>query len=206
MVEHVIEIEREQVAEAVAAGATYVQFDWPTYPMLGDQAAVAMLKEFGVDPNWLLDRMVEADTAVIKGIPPGVRKGLHMCRGNHKSRWIYAGPMDTYAERMFSLPYDIFLVEWEDSSRQGDYSALRYAPKGPIVVMGIMSSKKPRVESVDELIRRVEEASRYRDIGELAISPQCGFASTYLGNEITEDTQWRKLEVLVQAAEKIWPR
>jgi 5-methyltetrahydropteroyltriglutamate--homocysteine methyltransferase len=207
MVEAMIEIEREQVAEAIAAGATYVQFDWPVYPALGDEAAVAMFRANGVDPEWLLDRLIDADRKILEGIPSGVRKALHLCRGNHKSKWIYNGPMDAYAERMFNeLPYDVFLMEWEDSTRQGDYSALRHVPDGPTVVMGVMSSKKPRVESVDELKRAVEEASRFLDVDRLALSPQCGFASTYVGNEITEDIQWRKLETLVEAADAIWPR
>ena len=105
------------MAEAIAAGAEYVQFDWPVYPALGDPAAVAMLREHGVDPDWFLDRMIEADRKVIEGIPDGVRTALHLCRGNHKSKWIYNGPMDAYAERMFNeLPYDVFLMEWEDTS------------------------------------------------------------------------------------------
>jgi len=207
MVDHMIQIEREQVADAIAAGATYVQFDWPIYPMLGDPAGVGLLKELGVDPSWLLDRMIEADQKVIEGIPDGVRKGFHLCRGNHKSKWIYNGPMDAYAERMFNeLPYDVFLLEWEDTQREGDYSALRFAPKGPIVAMGIMSSKKPRVETVDELVRHIEDASRFLDLDHLALCPQCGFASTFHGNELTEDAQWRKLENLVEAANKLWPK
>ena len=132
MVERMIEIEREQVAEAIAAGATYVQFDWPVYPALGDQAAVAMFKEHGIEPDWMLDRLIEADRKIIEGIPDGVRTALHLCRGNHKSKWIYNGPMDAYAERMFNeLPYDVFLMEWEDTTREGDYSALRHVPDGP---------------------------------------------------------------------------
>jgi 5-methyltetrahydropteroyltriglutamate--homocysteine methyltransferase len=207
MVEHMIEIQRTQVAEAIAAGATYVQFDWPVYPALGDPVAVAMLAEHGVDPAWFLDRMIEADRKVIDGIPDSVTTALHLCRGNHKSKWIYNGPMDAYAERMFNdLPYDVFLMEWEDTAREGDYSTLRHVPPGPIVAMGVMSSKKPRVETVDELRRAIDEASRYLDLSQLALAPQCGFASTYIGNEVTEDVQWRKLETLVAAAERIWPR
>jgi len=207
MVERMIEIEREQVAAAIAAGATYVQFDWPVYPALGDEAAVAMFREAGVEPDWLLDRLIEADRKILEGIPAHVRTALHLCRGNHKSKWIYNGPMDAYAERMFGeLPYDVFLMEWEDTAREGDYSALRHVPAGPVVVMGIMSSKKPRVETAEELERHIEEASRFLDVERLALSPQCGFASTYHGNEVTEDIQWRKLETLVEAAERIWPR
>ncbi len=207
MVEAMIDIERRQVAAAIAAGATYIQFDWPVYPALGDEAAVAMFRDSGVDPDWLLDRLIEADQRVLEGIPDGVRTALHLCRGNHKSKWIYNGSMEPYAERMFNeLPYDVFLMEWEDSSREGDYSALRHVPDGPVVVMGVLSSKKPRVETVDELVRAIDEASRYLDSDRLALSPQCGFASTYHGNEISEDVQWRKLETLVAAADAIWPR
>jgi len=207
MVERVIELEREQVAAAIAAGASYVQFDWPLYPALGDEAAVAMLHDAGIDEAWLLDRLIEADRKVLEGIPDGVRTGLHLCRGNHKSKWIYNGPMDAYAERMFNeLPYDVFLMEWEDTSREGDYSALRHVPDGPVVVMGIVSSKKPRVETVEELERHIEEAARHLDVERLALSPQCGFASTYIGNQVTEDVQWRKLETIAQTADRIWPR
>ena len=207
MVDRMIEIERQLVADAIAAGANYIQFDWPVYPALGDPAAVAMLKEHGVDPDWFLERMLEADRKVIEGIPDGVHTALHLCRGNHKSKWIYNGPMDAYAERLFTeLPYDVFLMEWEDTEREGDYSSLRFVPKGPIVAMGIMSSKKPRVETVDELQRHIEDAGRHLDVDRLALCPQCGFASTYVGNLITEDIQWRKLETLVEAADRIWPR
>ena len=115
--------------------------------------------------------------------------------------------MDSYAERMFNeLPYDVFLMEWEDTEREGDYSALRHVPAGPIVAMGVMSSKKPRVETADELVACIDEASRFLDVDRLALSPQCGFASTYHGNVLSEDAQWRKLEALAQAADRIWPR
>jgi 5-methyltetrahydropteroyltriglutamate--homocysteine methyltransferase len=115
--------------------------------------------------------------------------------------------MDAYAERMFNeLPYDVFLMEWEDTSREGDYSALRHVPNGPVVVMGVMSSKKPRVETPDELVRAIDEASTHLDVQQLALSPQCGFASTFHGNQLTEDAQWQKLESLVEAADRIWQR
>ena len=207
MVERIIDIEREQVADAIAAGATYVQFDWPVYPALGDEGAVAFFRQLGIDIAWLMDRMIEVDRRIIEGLPENVRTGLHLCRGNHKSKWIYRGSMDAYAERLFNeLPYDVFLVEWEDTAREGDYSPLRFVPPGPIVAMGIVSSKKPRVETVDELQRHIEDAARHLDVSQLALSPQCGFASTYIGNEVTEEIQWRKLETIAAAADAIWPR
>ena len=207
MVERMIEIERELVADAIAAGAEYVQFDWPVYPALGDPAAVAMLREHGVEPDWFLDRMIEADRRVIEGIPAGVRTALHLCRGNHKSKWIYNGPMDAYAERMFGeLPYDVFLMEWEDTE-----------PRGRLLGTAPRARRTDRRDGRDELeeaacrdrgrARRGDRGGgRHIDVDRLALAPQCGFASTYHGNVVTEDIQWRKLEMLVEAADRIWPR
>lgn len=107
---------------------------------------------------------------------------------------------------MFSLPYDRFLVEWEDTDREGDYTPLRLVPEGPIVAMGIVSTKRGEVETEDALLARIDEASRYVDVGQLAISTQCGFASSSEGNELDEDSQWRKLEVIGRAADRIWGR
>ena len=107
---------------------------------------------------------------------------------------------------MFDLPYDTFLIEWEDVSREGDFSALRNVPHGgPIVALGIISTKKPGLESDDALIQRIEEATAYVDIDQLAISPQCGFASTWYGNLLDESDQWRKLEMLGRIADRVWP-
>ena len=120
---------------------------------------------------------------------------VHMCRGNYRSRWWASGSLEPVAERMFSeLRHQRFLVEWEDTDREGDYSALRFVPPGPIVVIGLVSTKVGTLESEDEILVRLDEASGHLDLGQLAISPQCGFASVWHGNEITEDNQWRKLE------------
>jgi 5-methyltetrahydropteroyltriglutamate--homocysteine methyltransferase len=207
MVEHMIELEKEQISAAVAAGADYIQLDFPLFPLLVDDFAVEQIKSLGTDVDWLLDRAVEADTRIVEAIPSDVRRGLHLCRGNWRSRWIYEGSIEPVAERMFQLPYDVFLIEWEETWREGSYDALRFVPKGgPIVAMGVMSTKKPRVESADELVGHIEEASRFLDIEQLALGPQCGFASALQGNEISEETQWRKIDVLVEAADRIWPR
>jgi 5-methyltetrahydropteroyltriglutamate--homocysteine methyltransferase len=136
-----------------------------------------------------------------------VTYALHICRGNWQSRWLAEGSLEPLAERIFDLPYDYFSMEWEDTDREGDYSPLRHVPKGPIVAMGIMSSKRTRVESEDELIQHMEEASRFLGMDQLAISPQCGFStSAVLGNKTDEDVQWRKLEVLGRVADRLWPR
>ncbi len=204
---HVVELSRELVGGAVGAGARYVQFDYPLYPALCDvQKRAELVEGLGEDAESLLGKALAADNAVLEGLPAGVTSGLHLCRGNFRSRWWAQGSLEPVAERMFGeLRYDRLLIEWEDTEREGDYSALRYVPEdGPIVVMGVVSSKLPELESDEEILRRMEDAARYLDISRLAISPQCGFASVWYGNELSEDDQWRKLELVTRTANKIW--
>jgi 5-methyltetrahydropteroyltriglutamate--homocysteine methyltransferase len=122
--------------------------------------------------------------------------------------WMTEGSLEPIAEQMFSeLNYDRLLLEWEDPEREGDYTPLRHVPAyGPIVVMGIISSKDMRVETVDELEERMDEISAFVPLEQLAISPQCGFASTWQGNELAEESQWRKIETLVEASDRLWGR
>ena len=137
--------------------------------------------------------------------PDDVTRAIHLCRGNWKSRHMVSGSLEPVAERFFTeLPYDAFFIEWEDIRREGGYEALRQVPKGPIVYLGIVNTKVPEVESADSLVRKIESATQYIDVSQLAISPQCGFASTMHGNELDEDAQWRKLEEMVKAAETVW--
>ncbi|MQA85668.1 MAG: 5-methyltetrahydropteroyltriglutamate--homocysteine S-methyltransferase [Streptosporangiales bacterium] len=205
--EHVIGILRELIKDAIAAGARYVQLDFPSYVYLMDEGTSARLRETGVDPNELLERCLRADRAVLDGMPDDVTFGLHLCRGNHRSSWLFDGSIEPVAERFFNeLPYDVFLIEWEDTTREGDFSPLRYMPKGPVVVVGLVSTKRAQLESEDEVLARMEEASRFLDLDQLAVSPQCGFASTMEGNLLDEDTQWRKLELVGRVADRLWPR
>lgn len=206
LLDHTIALERELIADTVAAGATYIQLDFPAYWLLVDEYLVSQLPAFGTAFEALLDRAVAADAAILEGIPSHVTTALHFCRGNFRSRWLTSGTLEPVAERMFSLPYDRFLVEWEDTDREGDYTPLRLVPEGPIVAMGIVSTKRGEVETEDALLARIDEASRYVDVGQLAISTQCGFASSSEGNELDEDSQWRKLEVIGRAADRIWGR
>lgn len=209
LVEHVIELEREIIAEVVAAGARHIQFDWPLYPALVDGSrAQEHAARLGETVDSLLDKALAADAAVLEGIPSDVTKALHICRGNYRSRWLMQGSLEPIAERLFNeLPHDRFLVEWEDTRREGDYGALRFVPTGgPVVVMGIVSTKSPEIESPDEMVRRLSEAAQHLDLEQLAISPQCGFASTWEGNEIAEEIQWRKLEVVAEVADRVWGR
>ena len=199
-------IQREQIDEAVAAGLKYVQLDYPLYPMLLDQQYLDIFAAMdGSTFDSLMDRCIAADRAIIDGLPDDVTRAIHLCRGNWKSRHMVSGSLEPVAERFFTeLPYDAFFIEWEDIRREGGYEALRQVPKGPIVYLGIVNTKVPEVESADSLVRKIESATQYIDVSQLAISPQCGFASTMHGNELDEDAQWRKLEEMVKAAETVW--
>jgi 5-methyltetrahydropteroyltriglutamate--homocysteine methyltransferase len=204
---HAISIERELIAEAVDAGCRYVQLDFPLYPYLVDPDWSGRFEAAGHPVSELLERAIAADKAILQGIPDGVVTGLHVCRGNYRSRWLCAGSLEPVAERLFrELPYDVFLVEWDDVGRDGGYEPIRFTPEGHVVVMGLVSSKRYELESEDELLRRLDEASRFLPIEQLALSTQCGFASVIEGNEIDEDTQWRKLELVARVADRVWPR
>jgi 5-methyltetrahydropteroyltriglutamate--homocysteine methyltransferase len=206
-VEHAIALERELIADAVAAGCRYVQLDFPLYPYLVDRDWSARFEEAGNDIPKLLDTALAADKAILEGIPDDVTTGLHVCRGNYRSRWLCAGSLQPVAERLFGeLPYDVFLVEWDDVGRDGGYESIRFAPPDRVVVMGLVSSKRRALESEEGLLRRLDEASRYLPLDQLALSTQCGFASVFEGNEIDEETQWRKLELVARVADRVWPR
>ena len=206
LVGHMMSIQREQIDEAVAAGLKYVQLDYPLYPMLLDQQYLDIFAAMdGSTFDSLMDRCIAADRAIIDGLPDDVTRAIHLCRGNWKSRHMVSGSLEPVAERFFTeLPYDAFFIEWEDIRREGGYEALRQVPKGPIVYLGIVNTKVPEVESADSLVRKIESATQYIDVSQLAISPQCGFAATMHGNELDEDAQWRKLAEMVKAAETVW--
>ena len=205
LVDHCIEIERGLVADAVAAGAGYVQFDFPAYPYFCDPRWVAALDEAGWTVDRARDLAERADRAVLEGMPEGVTTAMHVCRGNNQSRYVCEGPLNPVAETLFGLPYDILLVEWDDLDRMGDFSALQALPDdGPTVVLGLISSKKPGLADDTEVTRRIEEAARFADLDQLALSTQCGFASTLAGNEVTPDDQWAKLAQVARVAQQVW--
>jgi 5-methyltetrahydropteroyltriglutamate--homocysteine methyltransferase len=205
-VDHAVAIERGLVADAIDAGARYVQFDFPLYPYLVDPEWIARFEEAGHDVEALIDRSLAADATVIEGIPDGVTVGLHICRGNFRSSWMCEGSLEPVAERVFGgLPYDAFLVEWDDEGCDGGYAPVRHLRRGSVMVMGLISSKTPKLEDEDALVRRMEEAAGYAGgMERLAISPQCGFASVMVGNETNEDAQWRKLELVGRVADRLW--
>jgi methionine synthase II (cobalamin-independent) len=207
--DHATSIVKEIAAGAIEAGVRYLQFDFPLYPGLVDpEKSGELLASAGLDRDALLSEALRLDAAVLEGIPESVTTGLHICRGNFRSQWWSEGSLEPVAERMFSeLHYDRFLIEWEDTNRQGDYSPLRFVPSGgPTVVMGVISSKLEELESDDEIRRRLDVASRYLSYDQLALSPQCGFASVWYGNRISEQNQWRKLELVGRVADSVWGR
>ncbi|MDH4111241.1 MAG: hypothetical protein OEV60_00995 [Actinomycetota bacterium] len=205
-VDAAVAIERRLVAEAIDAGARYVQFDFPLYPYLVDPAWIGRFRGAGHDVAELLEQALAADTAVLDGIPDDVTVGLHICRGNFRSSWMCEGSLEPVAERVFGgLAYDSFLVEWDDEGLDGGYAPVRHLRDGSIMVMGLISSKTPEVEDEDDLLRRMEEAAGHAGgMERLAISPQCGFASVMVGNETNEDAQWRKLELVGALADRLW--
>jgi methionine synthase II (cobalamin-independent) len=205
-VAHAIEIECGLVADAIAAGATYVQFDFPLYVYLSDPTWIARFEAAGHRVGELIDRAIAADLAVLDGIPNGVRTALHICRGNFRSSWMCEGSLEPVAERVFGgLPYDSFLVEWDDLGRDGGFEPVRYLREDSVMVMGIVSTKTPALEGEDDLVRRMDEAARIAGgMDRLAISPQCGFASVMVGNDTNEDAQWRKLQLVTRVADRLW--
>jgi 5-methyltetrahydropteroyltriglutamate--homocysteine methyltransferase len=205
LVEHINALQNELIDEAIAAGLDYIQFDYPLYPMLISDMYLDIFKQMGTSFQQLMDRSIAADKKIAERLPAHVTRAIHLCRGNWRSRFMVSGSLEPVAERMFTeLPYDGFFIEWEDIKREGGYEALRFVPKGKMVIMGIVNSKVPEVESADSLVRKIESAAKYLDVSQLGISPQCGFASTMHGNELSEAAQWRKLEEMVKAADKVW--
>ena len=205
LVNHCVDLESALVAEAVAAGAREIQFDFPAYPYLVDPTWQQALAEIGWSVDAALEVAVAADTAVRRAVPEGVTASMHVCRGNNQSRYLCEGPLDAVAEAMFGLPYDRFLVEWEDRERMGGFGALAAVPRpGPTIVLGLISSKRPEPEAAEEVCELIDEAADLLPLDQLAVSTQCGFASTLPGNSLTEADQWRKLELVVEVAGRVW--
>jgi 5-methyltetrahydropteroyltriglutamate--homocysteine methyltransferase len=200
----VVAIQRRMVTELVDAGCGYVQLDEPSYTGYVDPATLERMKQRGEDPMQRLERAVAADNSVIEKYRGKAIFGLHICRGNRASMWHREGKYDPIAETLFGgLKFDRLLLEY-DTERAGGFEPLRYVPKGVTVVLGLITTKVGKVETVDELRKRIDDAARFCPLDQLALSPQCGFASGIGGNLLTEDEQWRKLEVMLETARKVW--
>ncbi len=199
----VVQIEREIIRGLIDAGCHYVQIDAPGYTAYVDAPSLEAMRSRGEDPQANFNRSLQADNAVLEGFDD-VTFGIHLCRGNQRSMWHREGTYDEIAERLLNeLKHDRFLFEY-DTPRAGGFEPLRFLPKGKIMVLGLVSTKVPRLETVDELKRRIDEAAQYVALEQLAISPQCGFSSDVVGNLINEDDQKRKLEVVVETARQVW--
>ncbi|MFN0073495.1 MAG: cobalamin-independent methionine synthase II family protein [Chloroflexota bacterium] len=196
---------RLEIAALIEEGVRYIQLDAPTYTYLADPRLRERPEHSGGDPEAQLDASIAADNAALRGLHrPEVTLAIHLCRGNSRSQWLAEGSYDPIAEKLFSqLDVDAFLLEY-DSDRAGGFEPLRFVPPGKAVVLGLVSSKLPQLESKDLLKRRIEEAAQYVPLEYLALSPQCGFASTAEGNLLTMDDQQRKLERVAEVAREVW--
>ncbi|HEX9395922.1 MAG TPA: 5-methyltetrahydropteroyltriglutamate--homocysteine S-methyltransferase [Burkholderiales bacterium] len=193
-----------EIADLAGSGCKYVQLDEVAVAILCDPAAREKVKAKGEDPDRLVDLYIDAINEAVKGRPKGMTVGVHVCRGNYKGMHLSEGGYDSVAERFFGrCNVDHFLLEF-DTPRAGSFAPLRFVPKGKGVVLGLVSSKTPQLEPQDLLKRRTEEASRHIDLANLAISPQCGFASTIGGNPVTEADEKAKLRLCTEAARAIW--
>jgi 5-methyltetrahydropteroyltriglutamate--homocysteine methyltransferase len=199
----VVSIQREMIGQLAEAGCRYVHIDEPGYTAYVDEPSMEAMRKRGEDPMQGFARSLKANAELVTGFP-GVTFGIHLCRGNQRSMWHREGSYDAIAERLFNeLPYQRFLLEY-DSPRAGSFAPLRFVPKDKVVVLGLVSTKVPQLESTDDLVRRIDEAAKYVPLERLAISPQCGFGSDVVGNLVSEDDQRRKLERVVEAARKVW--
>jgi 5-methyltetrahydropteroyltriglutamate--homocysteine methyltransferase len=193
-----------EVDRLAGLGCTYLQFDDTSLAYLNDPAQRAEIASRGEDAEHLHLRYIKQINAAVAGRPAGLAITTHLCRGNFRSSWAASGGYDFVAEALFSsLDVDGFFLEYDDS-RSGGFEPLRFVPKGKQVVLGLVTTKRPSLESKDALKRRIEEASQYVPIDQLCLSGQCGFSSTVEGNALTLDQQRAKLERIVETAREVW--
>jgi 5-methyltetrahydropteroyltriglutamate--homocysteine methyltransferase len=201
--EDVAEILRDEVDELVRLGATYIQLDAPHYPLLLDPATREFYEGRGWDFERWMSRGIELDNHVL-GDHPGVTFAFHLCRGNQGSRWLVSGSYEPLARRVFErIRAHRLMLEYDDE-RSGGFEPLAYVPEDKIAVLGLVTTKTPRREAPEELEARIREASRFIPLERLALSPQCGFATSVIGNAITVEDEERKLRTIAETAERVW--
>jgi methionine synthase II (cobalamin-independent) len=194
----------DEVARLGELGCRYLQFDDTSLAYLNDPRQREMIAAQGADAEHLHEAYIRHINEALDGRPEGMAVTTHMCRGNFRSSWVAEGGYDFVAEPLFNeLEVDGFFMEWDDA-RSGGFEPLRFVPAGKIVVLGLVTTKRGELESKDELKRRIEEASRYVDVDQLCLSPQCGFSSTVEGNVLTYEEQVAKLRLIVETAEDVW--
>jgi 5-methyltetrahydropteroyltriglutamate--homocysteine methyltransferase len=206
MLQDVAAIMRDEVQALIDEGASYIQLDAPSYSTFYDPRRRESLKQSGVDPAEAFEAAIDADNALIAGLrrTPEVVIGIHFCRGNKRSAWGAEGSYEPIAEKAFgSLKMDRYLLEF-DTDRAGGFEPLRFVPHGKTVVLGLITTKEPQLESEDHLLRRIEQASHYVPAENLALSTQCGFASAASGNLLAWEDMRRKLELVANIARRVW--
>jgi 5-methyltetrahydropteroyltriglutamate--homocysteine methyltransferase len=194
---------RDAIAAFAKAGCTYLQLDDVAFAYLCDPKIRETARRNGDDPDALPEKYAATIRNALRDRPSGMTIAMHTCRGNFKSAWVAEGGYEPVAEAMFSSGVDAFFMEF-DSARAGGFEPLRFVPKGKKVVLGLVTSKTPVLESKEELRRKIDQAAKYVPLEDLCLSPQCGFSSTHHGNQLTHDEQWQKLERVVQTAKEIW--
>lgn len=198
----IVDLSRREVAELVRLGCNYIQIDAPQYAALLDPQLREGYRQRGADPEKLIDTCIEMDNAIIAD-QPGVTFGLHICRGNNQSKFYAAGDYEPISRIFQRTKFDRFLLEYDDD-RSGGFEPLAHVPEDRMVVLGLVTTKKPHMEADDELKQRIDEAARFVPLERLALSPQCGFASTIEGNHLTLDDQRQKLELVGRVAREVW--
>lgn len=202
--EDLARVYREEIADLAAAGCRYFQLDEVNFAYLCDPALREQVRTIGENPETLPQTYAKLLNATIAGRPKDMVAAMHVCRGNSRSAWIAEGSYDPVAEVLFNaVNVDGYFLEY-DSPRAGDFSPLRFVPKGKTVVLGLVTTKVPKLETKDELKRRIEEASKYCPLEQLALSPQCGFASVLEGNNLTVADEVAKLKLILEVSREVW--
>jgi 5-methyltetrahydropteroyltriglutamate--homocysteine methyltransferase len=201
----VVKIVQAEIKALLDEGVRYIQLDNPHYPDYIPEFRRDQWRAIGIDPVRAIEEDVAADSACLDGVDPArVVRATHVCRGNGRSAWHTTGGYEPIAEKVFGIPnVDTFLLEY-DTDRAGGFEPLRFVPRGKNVVLGLITTKVGALETKDDLLRRIEEASAYVPIENLAVSPQCGFASMAQGNLLSWDDQRRKLELVAETARTVW--
>jgi 5-methyltetrahydropteroyltriglutamate--homocysteine methyltransferase len=198
----IVDISRREVEELIRLGCTYIQIDAPQYAALLDPQMREGYRQRGSDPDKLIDTCIEMDNAIIDG-HPGITFGIHICRGNNQSKFYARGDYEPISKIFTQTHFQRFLLEYDDE-RSGGFEPLRHVPDDRFVVLGLVTTKKSHLESAEELRQRIAEAARIIPLERLALSPQCGFASTIEGNRISYQDQQRKLELVASVAREVW--
>jgi 5-methyltetrahydropteroyltriglutamate--homocysteine methyltransferase len=195
---------REEIRRLGELGCTYLQLDDTSLAYVNDPAQREHVREIGGDPDRQHETYIATMNRALEGRPPGMTITTHLCRGNFRSLWVAEGGYDFVAEALFNrLNVDGYFLEFDDA-RSGGFEPLRLVPRGKVVVLGLVTTKRPQLERKDDLLRRIEQASRFIDVDQLCLSPQCGFASTQEGNQLTPADQEAKLRLVVETAQEVW--